>query len=178
MWIMNAAWYRQFTFHNCLPIFIDFDVNSIDDIYSATRKLPIFWVTNYQIYEMLIDKGARNVSYMPLSVSDVNIDSESEKEIGVIQVGRKNQFLHEFMLEYIKSNPEVEYVYQEVEKGSVTYVSTQRGNLGVYNSREAYLKLLSKAKISLVSSPGIDSTRVSQVDFFTPRFLNLQREVA
>lgn len=73
-------------------------------------------------------------------------------------------------LEYCKKRCGTEYVYQ-TEDGSLTYVSTTRGNLGKFDHREEYFQLMSSCRVSLVSSPGIDHFRdFGGIDFITPRF--------
>ena len=75
------------------------------------------------------------------------------------------------MMEYVAEHPDVEYVYQS-NNGSLTYISTTRGNLGKFDKRNEYVELLKSCRISLVSTPGMDKSRTDfgNVDFFTPRF--------
>lgn len=171
MWIMNARGYKEYTEKNTVPIFLDFPVDMVSDIRRATAKLPFYWVTCVDIYDKLIEAGSENVHFIPLSISDKYWTSIiPEKSIDVIQFGRKNPILHEYMLEYCKKRPDTEYVYQ-TENGSLTYVSTTRGNLGRFDHREEYFQMMSSCRVSLVSSPGKDKSRdFGGIDFITPRF--------
>lgn len=93
-----------------------------------------------------------------------------DKDIDVIQLGRKNNKLHEYMLRYCKSHPEIQYVYQSAD-GSLTYITTKGDNLGRFDKRSKYMEMLGRCKISLVSTPGCDNSRNwGGIDFFTPRF--------
>lgn len=170
-WVMNAGGYKEYAKINTIPIFLDFPVNMVNEITNATDKLPFFWVTCMDIYEKLKKTGANNAYFIPLSISDKYWTGViPKKTVDVVQVGRKNPKLHEYMLKYCKKRPEIEYVYQS-EDGQLAYISTIRGNLGKFDHREEYLQLLSSSRISLVSSPGKDSSRdFGGIDFITPRF--------
>lgn len=170
-WIMNAKDWRSYTQRNVIPCFLDFPADMVNVICSATQKLPCYFVTSKDIYDRLVESGSKNVYYMPLSISDrYKSITLPPKEIDVIQFGRKNKILHEWMLKYCKEHPETDYVYQTGD-GTLAYYSTVRGEIGRFDSRGEYLKLLVKCKVSLVSSPGIDKSRdFGGIDFFTPRF--------
>lgn len=109
----------------------------------STKKLPVYFVTNYQIFQEIRNKykGA-NCFYVPLTAADQYFTEEiPEKEIDVVQVGRKKPVLHQYMLDYCKEHPETEYVYaaEQREQGSV---STKRGLLDRMDTREQYMELL------------------------------------
>lgn len=175
VWIMNATRYRNYSYKNCIPIFLDFHENMVEEIHRATRKLPCYWVTSFDIYERLRNLGSENVHFIPISIPDKYYKGCREKNVinktvDVIQFGRKNEILHKYMMNYCKRNPTVEYVYQTYN-GSLTYYSTTRGELGRFDIRSEYMGLLASAKVSLVSSPGADKSRdFGNIDFFTPRF--------
>ncbi|SDO97983.1 hypothetical protein [Selenomonas ruminantium] len=173
MFIMNAASYHILPTNNIIPIFLDFPINMIDDITRVTKGLPVFFVTCKDIYNILSSNGVKNVRYMPLSISDKHVQSDvPKKTIDVIQFGRKNNVLHDYMLKYCKERPNVEYIYQ-TDNGTLTYISTTRGIIGKFDSRDEYFDLIKSSKISLVSTPGFDNSRTADfgnIDFVTPRF--------
>lgn len=174
VWVMNSKGYRNYSYKNCIPIYLDFPSGMVEQIKNATKDLPCYWVTSYAIYEQLVQAGSKNVYYIPISISDkyrtIGEASLTRKSLDVIQFGRKNPVLHDYMLSYCKRNPEVEYVYQTYN-GSLTYCSTTRGDLGKFDDRNEYMSLLSSAKVSLVSTPAFDCVRdFGGVDFVTPRF--------
>lgn len=170
-WIMDARIYQDYTFLNTIPIFLDFPVDMLDIISFATKKLPCFWVTSKDIYNLFIRKGCNNIYFEPLSVADKYVTNVSPiKDIDVIQFGRKNMILHDYMLKFCEAHKDVEYVYQTTD-GSLTYVSTSRGIIGKFDSRREYMSLLSRCKVSLVSTPSIDNSKdFGGIDFVTPRF--------
>jgi hypothetical protein len=151
---------------------LDFPSYLIDEIIIAAKKIPLFYVTCYDIYKEMIKRNCKNVKYIPLSISDkYYLKKVPSKTIDVIQFGRKNELLHNYMLRYCESHQGIDYVYQK-DKNSLAYFSTQKGDLGCFDTRKEYFELLSKCKVSLVSSPAIDGTRDfgNGIDFITPRF--------
>ncbi len=75
-------------------------------------------------------KGCQNVYFIHRCVSDQYFTQEvPAKDIDVIQIGRKNPVMHQFMLDYCKEHPDVEYIFQS-EDASLNYNSTTRGNIG------------------------------------------------
>lgn len=171
IWIMDASEYKYYCNMNAIPIFLDFPERMVREICNATERIPCYWVTCLDIYNKLLECGSKNVLYFPLSISDIYVkDSVPQKYHDVIQLGRKNPVLHKYMLEYCERHPRVEYIYQ-TEDGSLTYYSTIKGNIGKLDTRDSYMKLMSKCKVSLVSSPGKDNSRnFGNIDFITPRF--------
>lgn len=170
-WIMNAKGYKEYTELNTIPIFLDFPINMVEEIRKATKELPFFWVTCLDVYEALRQAGSNNVHFIPLSISDKYYTRTVPlKTCDVIQFGRKNSKLHEYMLKYCTKKPGTEYVYQTGD-GSLSYESTTRGNLGRFDNREEYFQMLASCRVSLVSSPGKDNSRdFGGIDFITPRF--------
>lgn len=172
-WIMNAGIYQEYTFKNSIPLFLDFPVYMVNSIAKATKNLPVFWVTCHDIYRELRHAGCENVKYFPLSVSDIYVPDEvPQKTIDVIQMGRRNERLHEFMLDYCGRYPDIEYVYAAPHrKNNLGYISTIRGYIGEIATREKYMEVLADAKVAIVSTPGAEkSSRFGNIDFITPRF--------
>lgn len=162
---------------NCLPVFIDiWSDNDISSILRQTKNFKIFYVTSRDVYNRVKSKSpSSNVYYMPLSISDKyyseNFAKYRNKKIDVLHSSRINPVLHEYMLEYLKTHNNIEYVYKEKgEKGE--YISTKRGRLGFIPDRESYMNLIASSKISLVGCSGIDNARedTNGIQFPTPRF--------
>lgn len=154
-----------------IPIFVDTYANDIDVIYKMTRKLPFFFITALDVYNLLIEKYPDSrARFMPLSVSDKwRLAEVPVKDIDVIQIGRRSEILHNYMLKYCEKHPRVNYVYLDSKK-SWEYISTVSGSVGKLETREAFMSMLRRARISLTSTPGIETGRFGAVDFFTPRF--------
>jgi hypothetical protein len=156
---------------NIIPIFIDVWGNEIELLLELTKYIEVFFVTSFEIFN-IIKEMRGGVYYIPLSVSDKWINNYIPvKDIDVIQVGRKNKVLHEYMMIYIEKFKDINYIYQDIVDKKRVYISTKFGNIGYLENRENYMNLLKRSKVSLVSSPGIDDSRKTYgIDCITPRF--------
>ena len=177
--VMSYTDLKYYYGKNALPIFLD--IWSDEAIKFVDRKLgsSFFYVTSLDVYNRFVDLNKLSgAHYMPLSVSDKYFSEyfdKYEKTVDVIQIGRRNEVLHRWMLDYVKNNPDIEYIYSQEgnTRGKLNYISTRKGNIGKIVNREQYIKLLGSAKVSLVSTPGVDNSRENNkfgVDFPTPRF--------
>lgn len=171
IFVMSSEGMVSYTYPNCIPFFLDTPAYTVNNVIAYTKKLPFFFVSCLDFFSLLKKSGCNNVHYIPLSVSDQYItDALPKKKIDVIQVGRKNYLLHEWMLRYCEEHKEVEYVYK-ADGTDMTYSSTMRGDIGKFESRSEYMEMLKLAKVSLVSTPGCDGNRdFGGIDFVTPRF--------
>lgn len=163
---------RRYVGRNIIPIYLDVNEKNCDLVIEATVNLPLYFVTSLEIWKRLRAAGGDNCYYIPMSISDkYKSDIESDKSVDIIQVGRKNNLLHEWAMRYCELYKETNYIFSIEGKG-LGYYSTLYGNIGEVNGREAYMKLLRKSKISLVSTPGYDGERHPGMvmDCFTPRF--------
>ncbi|MFL0194643.1 hypothetical protein ACJDU8_03515 [Clostridium sp. WILCCON 0269] len=174
--IMNISHFKYYSEYNIIPIFLDTWKCDTQFLFNNFRKLNKikYYVTNYQMFCLLTGKGAKNVEYIPLSIADKWILSDCpRKQIDVIQMGRKNSILHEYMLRFCSEFPDTEYVYLDLIGRQKGYLSTTRGFIGDCKTRISMMELLRTAKVSLVSSPGIDAKEGDKsygIDFPTPRF--------
>ena len=164
---------------NCIPVVIDaWNDGCVKYLADSTKNLKLFYVTSRYIYDHIkAEDPNSNVRYMPLSVSDKhyspNFERYRNKTVDVIQFGRRDPILHEYMLRYSAEHNDVDYVYSSGNKGKRSdYLSTIRGNIGPVNGRDNFMQTLSGAKVSLVSSPGMDEHEpiTYGVSFPTPRF--------
>ncbi len=172
LWVMNAKNYSELPHRNVIPIFLDFPLDVVDTILKVTRDIPCFFVTCYDIYESLCTKGCQNVYYFPQCISDkYYLNEMPAKKIDVVQFGRRNSKLHEYMFRFCEENPNTEYVYKS-DDTTLSYVSNISGDLGCILTRDDYIKLVSSSRVSLVSTPSCDDSRpdFGNVDFFTARF--------
>ena len=170
--IMDADGYYMLPTKNIIPIYLDFSMKMIDPIIRATADLPAFFVASMDIYDEMKKRGAENVHFIPQCVSDQYYSGEvPAKDIDVIQIGRRNPVLHEYMLKYCESHPGTEYIYQS-EGASLSYISTTRGDIGRFEGREGFVDMMRRSKVSLVSTPRSDGCRdvFGGADLVTARF--------
>ncbi len=165
-----------YTSKNVIPVIIDFwKYENLKRFEKIFRNSPVVFVTSYEVYDYLKGQGVNlNLKHLPLSIPDYLIDDYKipEKEIDVIQFGRQNKLLHDYMMKFVTKRPNVNYVYGSKGNNGINYISTVNGEIGTFDSRQKYLKILSKSRISLLSSPGIDDpARTGGFNPVTPRFL-------
>lgn len=153
---------------NYIPVFLDISYSQIRDIIAMTRKMKLFYVTSRSVFSCIKEVSpSSNVRYMPLSVPDIyyskNFADYRNKTIDVIQLGRRNSILHEYMLQYCSDHKDTEYVYAaNGTKYGSRYVSTTRGEIGVFIERSSFMKLLSQAKVSLTAPSGSDPNPIER----------------
>lgn len=159
---------------NFIPIIIDIWPKDIDDFVCMFRQSEFVYVNSYEIYDILKKTQLKNsIKYMPYTISDKWYSEKNamNKTIDIIQIGRKNCVLHEYALKLCEKHPHIEYVYQKQIDNELHYYSTKSKDIGVFNDRKDYMSLLQKAKISLVSSSGMDNSRdTGGVNPVTTRF--------
>ena len=99
-------------------------------------------------------------------------ESSIEKVSYTVYLTDPDPLLHEYMLRYADEHKNVEYVYSPSGSKHSYYISTTRGNIGKIAGREWFINTLASAKVSLVSSLGMN--RKSPItygnSFATPRF--------
>ena len=144
--VQNASRFQWFSsISNGIPVFLDFYLADLENVANAVKDLPFFWVGSYDVYKRLKDIGCENVKYMATCIGDVWVtDTVHEKSIDVIQFGRRNVKLHEWMLEYCKRHKETEYVY--VKNSQFEYFSTTRGNIGTFGTRDEFMNLIVRTR--------------------------------
>ncbi|MCI8585368.1 MAG: hypothetical protein HFI92_05610 [Lachnospiraceae bacterium] len=138
------------------------------------EKKYVFHLTLLDIYE-LIKPLCHNVYYMPLCISDKwKMNEIPEKYPIIVQLGRNNHILHKYALKFVQEYPEYEYIYADYDETTkqLTYFSTQEGQINTLKSRNDYMKMLNRAAVCILSSPGIDKSRkiADGIDYPTPRF--------
>lgn len=168
--------FEYILYDNCIPIFLDLGLANVDWIIRKFKNGRVFCVTSLDIYREIKRRDENlKMIYMPLMISTKWANSDrKQKTIDIVQVGRKNDKLHEYALRYVTEHPDMEYVYSDKDgtSGALLYYSSKRGCIGKVETRNDYMNLLRNSHFTLVSSPGIDSPSewVKGIDFPTPRF--------
>lgn len=170
------------SFKNIIPIIIDFWLteSKLKEFYKVQSNCRLMLISSKEVYEFLKrNKCPIPIAHFPLSLPDKYISSDLinyEKTIDFLFAGRRDTIIWSYIKIYEKENPDIEYVYQELEGKIPNYISNKRGKLaGDYFARESYVRLLRNAKIAFYSTPGEDPTKEGANGFnqVTPRFLEL-----
>lgn len=170
-------------YKNAIPVIIDFwNKSNIESFKYAYRKCEYLLVTSLEIMKFLEKENlGSKLIHFPLSLPDKykidphNSDQKFHKKYDIVLAGRTNPILWSYLKEYEKYNPDLEYLYQELQKGELYYRSNKNGIVGNFHSREDYIGLIKSAKVSFYSTPGIDGgeTRTEGFNPITPRFFEL-----
>lgn len=166
-----TAWYLP----NFIPIMLDVNLNEIDELVYLTQRLPLYYVTSYQIYKKIVTKYPNNkVKYIPQSVSEIYSEyNGNDKRREIIQFGRNNPVLHNFALKYCDRHEGVKYKFRNPDGyDMVEYSNGIFKDMGMITYRQSFIAMLRAASISLCSTPLADRTRDfgKGIDFFTARW--------
>ena len=160
---------------NVIPYIIDYWKRYDEMFEKYFVHFPLVYISGLEVYDYLKAKNTKvNIKHLPLSISDKNLalfNQPTEKSIDIINVGRKNKIIDEYIQQYLSKFPNTNYVHREMENGKNIYYSTLHGKMGQLETRNDLLQTLSKSKIAIVTSPGIDGgeERTSGFNPVTPR---------
>lgn len=139
--------------------------HEFDEFAELTRAMPLVYVTNLTVCHRLQQRGLTNVSFMPFSISSQYVrEILPDKDIDIVQYGRCNPVLDQYMKELLIQHPEINYVTTEVDplKLEVNFISNKLGRLGRSDIRQEFMQTLARCRISLVSAPGFDNERPTE----------------
>ncbi len=138
--------------------------HEFDEFEELIQTFPLVYVTNSDICDRLQRRGLSMVHFMPCSISAACIPEQVPvKDVDIIHYGRQNPFLNKFMEQLLARYPDLHYLTTEIDPESrdVYFVSNRHGAFGRSDNRQMFMQMLSRCKISLVSSPGYDGERDS-----------------
>lgn len=169
-----------YSFHsriNVIPLIIDFwrgeDLQRFSSIFSLSKYVLI---SSREAYDYLVNQNLKlNLRHLPLSLPDYLLREKTiveKRRFDIVHFGRQNKDLEEYMKLLVSELPQINYVYSRKNNGRLEMFSTVEGELGSFDSRESFLRLISQARICLVSAPGLDEDRHRTGGFspVTPRF--------
>lgn len=139
------------------------------------NRAKIVLISNREVYNYLLKKKCpMHLAHFPLSISDVWMFGEEKykKIYDVVLVGRANKCLLDWLIQYIKINPDIKIlITKDNKKKYFPYDSNV--TLMNANSRKKYMHSLQISKIMLYATPGMDGgkTRTQGWNQVTPRFL-------
>ncbi|WP_133575950.1 hypothetical protein [Pedobacter metabolipauper] len=164
---------------NSIPIVVDFFTRDAGSFHAAYKNSTLICITSLEAFNFLKDNHCNlNIRHLPLSLSDrymIDRHTTFTKKYDIILAGRKNKILWDFLLEYEKKFPDIEYLYQEEINGQLFYSSNKSGILGSFHTRQEYTDLLKQCRIGFYSTAGIDGGEIRTGGFnpVTPRYLEL-----
>jgi hypothetical protein len=161
-----------------VPIIIDFWKSKYPgDVFSAYKHCPLVYLSSLEATRHLQADGCPiNIRYLAPSLPDIHRPAGmSEKTFDIIQAGRDNSVLNDYMSRLLAERADIEYVTRQSVSGRLHYVSNKRGDLGIFESRQQYFDLLRKSRVALYASPGVDEGLQQTGGFspITPRLLEM-----
>lgn len=175
---MNPERFHSYNRRNIVPCIIDFYPTEVQmHVFERDYKRnPVVCISSKEVYDWLKGNHCKlNLAHLALSISDkyaITPQTKFDKPYDLIVMGMPNKVLNNYLERYVKTHPDLYYVYR-IQKGGQFMYYTSRGEcLGDINTRDKYVNLMRKSRCALYSTPGIDGRRKTNgFNQVTPRFL-------
>jgi len=164
---------------NALKIIYVIDIweNQIKYIANRIGEADIFLVAYQDSIDLLREyvsyNSMKKVYLFPVFVDPtVYLQMEPKKAYDIIQVGRKNDVLHKWAIQY-SNEKHASYLYQKKNKKGIYYFNDRRWDgINYQLSYKSLIDVLSRSKIALISPPNLTNyKRTGNVSPLTPRYL-------
>ena len=178
---MTPTYIKSYTnSRKTIPVIIDFwDKSKIELFKKIYSKSPYILITSLEVLNYLKENNIKNkLIHFPVSLPSIyklKLNQVFEKRYDIVWAGRRNSVLWNYLKEYGKQNPQIEYLRAFQRKGVFYYNSNKRGIVEIVNNREEYMKLIRSARIVFYTTPGIDDgeSRTNGFNPVTPRLFEL-----
>lgn len=171
---------RRYNSPNFYPCIIDFFLKD-DELSFFEKKYnenKLIFISSKEVYDHLMKLGISiPIKHLPLSLPDkykLNVNTVLDKKFDAVLVGRQNPVLKAYLIDYAKKHPSFVYVVEDDREGRKFHYYTSKGDyVGYYETRSQYMELISKSRIALYATPGIDGGeyRTNGYNQVTPKFL-------
>ena len=171
---------RRYNNENFFPCIIDYFLRD-DDLSIFEKNFSehhLIFISSKEVYDRLKSLNTQlPIVHLPLSLPDyyrLEPNTEKKKEYDVALVGRVNPVLLQYMIEYAQKHPTFIYIQEDQRKRRKFHYYASNGEyVGYYRSRKQYMDLISKSRVALYSTPGIDGgeSRTNGYNQVTPKFL-------
>lgn len=167
--------------NNTIPVIIDFwlDETQLSAFFEAYSHVPLILVTNKEVYELLKKHNCPiPFDHWGLSFPDQYIpgaDKIFKKEYDFCFIGRPDPYFIRYVENYAKRHPDFRYVMNNNNIDNRVYMDNKGEIVAKDNGRESYLSMISKARITSYSTPGIDESKHnnSLYNQVTPRVMEM-----
>lgn len=166
-----------------VPCIIDFfeKEEQLSDFYKKHSNNKIIFVSSpYDYHYLKRNNCPIRVELFPYSISDkyaiTNINPD--KKYDIVLTGRQDPLLYSFFMEYIKHHPNVTYVKRgkdldnDKSKTNAYYLNGKEC-LGYINTREEFINLQAKGKVTLYGVQGYIDGYGKGFFHMTPHFLEI-----
>lgn len=147
-----------------IPCIIDWYLKTEEELnafFKQFSKHRLILVTSMQVYQYLknIDTPIP-IGHLPLSLSDkyrITPETTFKKDLDIVLMGRQNPVLLGWLNEYSLSHPNLTIAQSKREKDNYNYYLQDGTFVTNATTREQYMSLMRRSKISLYSTKGMDS---------------------
>lgn len=155
-----------------VPVVMDVWRKDLESFIRQIERLELVFVTSLEAFRILQDRGCGQVAYLPYSFPDQYLLEElPEKDVDIIQFGRTNPVLDNYMRQLLQRFPDLNYVTTVHHQGTLFFHSSRFGLLEASDTRDRFMAMLRRSTISLVSTAGMDGSRdTGGFDPVSPRF--------
>ena len=171
-----------FNHPNVIPLIIDSYCDSEKKVRVLERKYSnckVILISSAEAYAFIHKKSKKlNAIHVGLSLPDkyrIDENSEFNKDIDLLLVGRQNPVLMNFLGKYIKKHPNFVYVQCKKINGVFVAIDSKGGIIGPAETHDEMKKIMERAKCALYATSNMDGDKKQQSSFHqvTPRFLEL-----
>lgn len=156
-----------------IPIVMDLWQKDFEQFERLATNFKLIFLTSLQVFRVMRGRGLTNIRYLPFALADKYLDYPvAEKTFDIVHFGRRDNLLDSYMEQLLQLYPQLHYLTTQTDDDSVYFFSNQHGRLQESNSRETFMTMLSRSKISLVHSPGMDNNwQCNEIMPVSPRYL-------
>lgn len=166
---------------NTIPVIIDYwlDDDQIPALEEVFKYCPLVLLTNLEIYNTLKANNFRiPIEHWPLSFPDqyaLTEDNLQNKKFDFTIIGRPNPFFIRLLDIYCRSHPDFTYIKNNGDIYNRKYTNNRGEVVADGKTREDYLNIIRRTKVSCYSTPGIDESKKDSNRFnqITPRVFEL-----
>lgn len=182
MFVMNARIDKSCRHgKNSIPVIIDYwlDDCDISEFFEAYKFVPLMLITNREVYDILKSKHPPfPIEHWALSYPDkyeLTEESIFDKEFEFTLIGRPNPFFIRLLDEYCMKHPDFTYIKNNDNIHDRKFINHKGEIVADGNSRNSYLDMIKKTKISCYTTPGLDESKLDSNRFnqVTPRLFEL-----
>lgn len=166
---------------NTIPVIIDYwlDDKDIPLFTEVFKHCPLVLLTNKEVYDTLkANDCTLNIEHWPLSFPDyysLAKEKTENKQYEFSIIGRPNPFFIRMLDEYCKTHKDFTYLMNNGDIYNRKYINQLGEVVADDNTREDYLNMIRKTKISCYTTPGMDESKkdTSRFNQVTPRVFEL-----
>lgn len=180
--IMCAQLYKKCEYNkNTIPVIIDYwlDDKEIPAFTEVFKNCPLVLLTNKEVYDILKENKCQlNIEHWPLSFPDyyeLKKKDIPDKQYEFTVIGRPNPFFIRLLDKYCENHSDFTYLMNNGEINNRKYINHLGEVVADGNTREDYLNMIKRTKISCYTTPGMDEAKsdTSRFNQVTPRLFEM-----